>query len=43
MKANLNGFIVEFGHTIEEYEKLYKEDYDMIDKIKQSGKLYGSL
>lgn len=24
-------------------KKLYKEDYDMIDKIKQSGKLYGSL
>jgi hypothetical protein len=24
-------------------KKLYKEDYYMIDKIKQSGKLYGSL
>lgn len=24
-------------------KKLYKEDYNMIDKIKQSGKLYGSL
>ena len=28
MKANLNGFIVEFGHALDEYERLYKEDYE---------------
>ena len=28
MKTNLKGFIVEFGHTLDEYEKLYKEDYE---------------
>lgn len=29
--------------NIEMIKNLYKEDYNMIDKIKQSGKLYGSL
>ena len=28
MKTNLNGFIVEFGHTLDEYERLYKKDYE---------------